>query len=86
MRARPSSDTPETRRRADVLLRLLTRSAVLGATGATIAIGVVVAKEHPGAERVLQPGPCAGSDYLDPEHFAPDDFATHHDANLIGPG
>ena len=57
MRARPSSDSPETRRRADVLLRLLTRFAVLGATGATIAIGVVVAKEHPGASASFNPVP-----------------------------
>jgi cytoskeletal protein RodZ len=57
MRAGPSSDSPETRRRANALLRLLTRSVVLVATGATIAIGVVVAKEHPGASASSNPVP-----------------------------
>jgi cytoskeletal protein RodZ len=41
--------TPEGRDRAQVRLRRLTRTAVLAATGATALIGVVVAKEHPGA-------------------------------------
>lgn len=42
------SHSPETRRRANASLRLLTRIAALAATGATVAIGIVVAKEHPG--------------------------------------
>jgi cytoskeletal protein RodZ len=47
---RPTEDhSPESRERADVLVRRLTRSAVLVATGATVLVGVIVAKEHPGA-------------------------------------
>jgi hypothetical protein len=49
MRRRHQQNSPEGRERADVRLRRLTRSAVLLATGATAVIGVVVAKEHPGA-------------------------------------
>jgi hypothetical protein len=49
MRHRAEHNSPETRDRANVRLRRLTRSAVLAATGATALIGVVVAKEHPGA-------------------------------------
>jgi hypothetical protein len=45
----PRRNSPETRGRADARLRRLTRVAALLATGATVAIGVVVAKEHPGA-------------------------------------
>ena len=41
-------NTPAARRRADARVRLLTRAAVLAATGATALIGVVIAKEHPG--------------------------------------
>jgi cytoskeletal protein RodZ len=42
-------NSPESRERADVRLRRLTRSAALAAVGATALIGAVVAKEHPGA-------------------------------------
>jgi hypothetical protein len=41
--------SPETRERAEIRLRRLTRSAVIAATGATALIGIIVAKEHPGA-------------------------------------
>jgi hypothetical protein len=41
--------TPDTRRRAATSLRYLTRFAAVAATGATVVIGIVVAKEHPGA-------------------------------------
>jgi cytoskeletal protein RodZ len=40
--------SPETRRRAATSLRFLTRLTAVAATGATVVIGVVVAKEHPG--------------------------------------
>lgn len=48
MSSAPRFNSPETRGRADARLRRLTRAAALLATGATVAIGVVVAKEHPG--------------------------------------
>jgi hypothetical protein len=38
----------DTRRRAATSLRFLTQLAAVAATGATVAIGIVVAKEHPG--------------------------------------
>ena len=41
--------SPDTRRRAAASLRFLTRLAAVAATGATVVIGIVVAKEHPGA-------------------------------------
>jgi hypothetical protein len=41
--------TPDTRRHAATSLRFLTRLAAVAATGATVVIGIVVAKEHPGA-------------------------------------
>ena len=41
--------TPERRERATSRLRLLTRGAVVAATGATVAMGFVVAHEQPGA-------------------------------------
>jgi hypothetical protein len=47
--AAPRLNSPETRGRVEARLRRLTRAAVLLATGAAVAIGVVVAKEHPGA-------------------------------------
>jgi hypothetical protein len=47
---RPNQDnSPESRERANVRLRRLTRSAILATAGATALIGVIVAKEHPGA-------------------------------------
>lgn len=49
MSAAPRFNSPETRGRADARLRRVTRAAALLAAGATAAIGVVVAKEHPGA-------------------------------------
>ena len=49
MSSPPRFNSPETRWRANARLRRVTRAAALLATGATIAIGVVVAKEHPGA-------------------------------------
>jgi len=45
----PRLNSPEARGRVDGRIRRLTRVAALLATGATVAIGVVVAKEHPGA-------------------------------------
>ena len=41
--------TPERRERATSRLRFLTRGAVVAATGATVAMGFVVAHEQPGA-------------------------------------
>lgn len=41
--------SPDTRARAQVRLRRLTRAAVVGATGATALIAVAVAREHPGS-------------------------------------
>ncbi len=43
------SSTPERRDRATSRLRFLTRGAVVAATGATVAMGFVVAHEQPGA-------------------------------------
>jgi hypothetical protein len=40
--------SPDTRRRAVTSLRFLTRLTAVAATGATVVIGIVVAKEHPG--------------------------------------
>ena len=57
MRPSPPDNSPEARQRADARLRRLTRSAAVLATGATFAIGVVVAKEHPGASAPSTPGP-----------------------------
>jgi thiamine biosynthesis lipoprotein len=42
--------TPADRDRAKVRLRVLTRSVIVAATGATVAIGIVVAQDHPGAD------------------------------------
>ena len=41
--------SPDSRQRAKVRLRRMTRSAVIAAAASTALIGVVVAKEHPGA-------------------------------------
>ena len=41
--------SPDTRRSAEASLRFLTRLAVVVATGATVVVGIVVAKEHPGS-------------------------------------
>ncbi len=40
--------TPESRDKARARLRTLTRGAVLAATGATVAIGIVVSHDHAG--------------------------------------
>ncbi len=42
--------TPERRERATSRLRFLTRGAVVAATGATVAMGFVVAHEQPGGQ------------------------------------
>ncbi len=42
-------NTPESRERARSRLRSLTRGAVVAATGATVVIGVVVSRDHPGS-------------------------------------
>ena len=41
--------TPESRCGAQSRLRTLTTGAILAATGATVVIGVAVAREHPGS-------------------------------------
>ena len=41
--------TPESRDKARARLRNLTRGAVLAATGATVAIGIVVSHDHAGS-------------------------------------
>ncbi len=41
--------TPESRDKARSRLRALTRGAVFAATGATVVIGVVVSRDHPGS-------------------------------------
>ena len=85
MKSTRQSHSPETRRRANASLRLLTRIAALAATGATVAIGVVVAKEHPGGHVQC----CCdtvpdhvGNDHLGPEHFDNGHVTTHHHAHL----
>ncbi len=76
MSSTPQSNSPETRRHTDARLRRLTRAAALAATGATIAIGVVVAKEHPGASTPSKTVPARGP-------F--DDVTTYYrGAHLIG--
>ncbi len=42
-------NTPENREKARSRLRTLTRGAIFAATGATVVIGVVVSRDHPGA-------------------------------------
>ena len=42
-------NTPENRDKARSRLRTLTRGAIFAATGATVVIGVVVSRDHPGA-------------------------------------
>lgn len=49
MPAPERSHTPADRDRARAWLRTLTRGTVVAATGATVAIGVVVSRDHPGA-------------------------------------
>jgi hypothetical protein len=49
------SNAPGSRERGQGRVRLLTRAAALLATGATVAIGIVVAHDHPGASS-LHPG------------------------------
>jgi cytoskeletal protein RodZ len=51
MQHQSEPSTPDTRQRALVRLRRLTRSSVLAAVGATAVIGIVVADEHPGSSR-----------------------------------
>ncbi len=45
--AQPS--TPAERDRAKARLRIVTRGAIVAATGATVAMGIVVSHDHPGA-------------------------------------
>ena len=42
-------NTPESRDKATSRLRTLTRGAVFAAAGATVVIGVVVSRDHPGS-------------------------------------
>ncbi len=49
MSRRNQPNQPVSRDGVQSRLRLVTRVAVLAATGATVAIGVVVAHDHPGA-------------------------------------
>jgi hypothetical protein len=49
MSAAGQPSTPLGRERAKAHLRALTRGAIFAATGATVAIGVVVAHDRPGA-------------------------------------
>jgi hypothetical protein len=49
MQGSADSPTPESRARADMLLRRVTRWSVMVATGVTALIGVVVSQEDPGA-------------------------------------
>ena len=53
--------TPPTRERGQARVRQLTRGAALLATGATVAIGIVVAHDHPGASGVRRGATGAGS-------------------------
>ena len=48
--AQPS--TPAERDRAKARLRVVTRGAIVAATGATVAMGIVVSHDHPGASAV----------------------------------
>jgi hypothetical protein len=60
MTHRNEHNTPEARERAKARVRRLTRAAVIAAMGATGLIGVLVAKERPGAssaETVTQTNP-----------------------------
>jgi len=43
------SNTPEDREQARSRLRALTRGAVFAAAGATVVLGVVVSRDHPGS-------------------------------------
>jgi len=49
MRRSDQYNSPESRERTDARLRHLTRAAVLAAIAASAMIGIVIAKEHPGA-------------------------------------
>jgi hypothetical protein len=49
MPASGQASTPAARERARSRLRFLTRGAIVTATGATVAIGIVVAHDRPGA-------------------------------------
>jgi len=42
-------NTPENREKANARVRALTRAAIIAASGATVFVGVVVARDHPGA-------------------------------------
>ena len=77
--SRPSQpSTPAERERAQARLRTLTRGAIVAATGATVAIGVVVAHDRPGAgaARQRRQRPTAGSVVLHVER--------HTDAARLG--
>jgi len=52
MSERTQPSTPADRDRAHSRLRILTRGAIVAATGATLALGVVVAHDRPGAKAV----------------------------------
>jgi hypothetical protein len=55
--SRPSQPhTPESRGRAQTRLGIVTRVAVLAATGITVVIGVVAAHEHPGSSSTRNAG------------------------------
>ena len=76
--------SPDTRRRAATSLRFLTRLAAVAATGATVVIGLVVAKEHPGAT-ASGSAPLPGPEHLH-DGGADDDHLTIHDhTDLIEP-
>jgi hypothetical protein len=55
------SSTPGSRERGQARVRLITRGAALLATGATVAIGIVVAHDHPGASSVHRGANNSGS-------------------------
>ena len=54
-------DTPGNRESVQARVRHLTRAAIFAAAGATVAIGVVVAHEHPGASAVRKGTTTSGS-------------------------
>ena len=70
-------------------LRFLTRLAALAATGATVVIGVVVAKEHPGGSTskccFTSVPDHVGNDHLGPGTSTTTTSPPTLDAHLIGP-
>ncbi len=83
MRPSPPDNSPEARQRADARLRRLTRSAAVLATGATFAIGVVVAKEHPGASAPSTPGPVEAPGTSVPTTSTLGQLDDHHGAPSV---